>query len=260
MREDVFTHIQTLSHAQFNNIPNGTLVTRVTSDINVLFNMYTNVLINLLKNVVTIIGVFVTMFLLNATLTLILLTVVPVIFIFTLIFRKYLRKVHRTVRTNVSSMNAFLSENISGIKITQVFNQEEKKYEQFKENNKRLEKSLIKQIFVFGVFRPLIYVMYILSVAIVLWFGGNQAIEFNLGITTVVMTYSVLYTFYEYVSKFFNPIQSLADQFNELQSSMASAEKIFSILSIEPEIVDAEDAVEIDLPAAHANLFVPPGQ
>lgn len=247
MREDVFTHIQTLSHAQFNNIPNGTLVTRVTSDINVLFNMYTNVLINLLKNVVTIIGVFVTMFLLNATLTLILLTVVPVIFIFTLIFRKYLRKVHRTVRTNVSSMNAFLSENISGIKITQVFNQEEKKYEQFKENNKRLEKSLIKQIFVFGVFRPLIYVMYILSVAIVLWFGGNQAIEFNLGITTVVMTYSVLYTFYEYVSKFFNPIQSLADQFNELQSSMASAEKIFSILSIEPEIVDAEDAVEIDI-------------
>ena len=158
MREDVFTHIQTLSHAQFNNIPNGTLVTRVTSDINVLFNMYTNVLINLLKNVVTIIGVFVTMFLLNATLTLILLMVVPVIFIFTLIFRKYLRKVHRTVRTNVSSMNAFLSENISGIKITQVFNQEEKKYEQFKENNKRLEKSLIKQIFVFGVFRPLIYV------------------------------------------------------------------------------------------------------
>ena len=247
MREDVFTHIQSLSHAQFNNIPNGTLVTRVTSDINVLFNMYTNVLINLLKNIVTIIGVFVTMFLLNAKLTLILLTVVPVIFIFTLIFRKYLRKVHRNVRTNVSSMNAFLSENISGIKITQVFNQEEKKYAQFKENNKKLEKSLIKQIYVFGIFRPLIYVMYILSVAIVLWFGGNQAIEFNLGITTVVMTYSVLYTFYEYVSKFFNPIQSLADQFNELQSSMASAEKIFSVLSIQPEIVDAEDAVEIDI-------------
>jgi len=247
MREDVFTHIQKLSHAQFNNIPNGTLVTRVTSDINVLFNMYTNVLINLLKNVVTIIGVFVTMFMLNVKLTLILLSVVPVIFVFTLVFRRYLRKVHRNVRTNVSSMNAFLSENISGIKITQVFNQEEKKYEEFKQNNKRLQKSLIKQIFIFGVFRPLIYVMYILSVAIVLWFGGNQAIEFNLGLTTVVMTYSTLYTFYEYVSKFFNPIQSLADQFNELQSSMASAEKIFSILSIEPEIVDAEDAVEIDI-------------
>ena len=247
MREDVFSHIQSLSHSQFNNIPNGTLVTRVTSDINVLFNMYTNVLINLLKNVVTIIGVFVTMFLLNVKLTLILMCVVPIILILTIVFRKYLRKVHRNVRTNVSSMNAFLAENISGVKITQVFNQEDKKYEEFKENNKTLQRSLIKQIFVFGIFRPLIYVMYILSVAIVIWFGGNQAIEFNLGVTTVVMTYSTLYTFYEYVSKFFNPIQSLADQFNELQSALASAEKIFWVLSMEPEIVDSEDAIEMEI-------------
>lgn len=247
MREDVFAHIQNLSHAQLSMIPTGTLVTRATSDVNVLFNMYTNVLINLLKNVVTIILVFVTMFLLNFKLTLILLVIVPVILVFSYFFRKYLRRVHRQVRTNVASMNAFLSENITGMKITQVFNQENKKLEEFKANNKQLEKSLLKQTFLFGIFRPSIFVMYIISVAIVLWFGGNQAIEFNLGITTVAVTYDMLFTFYQYVSKFFNPIQALADQFNELQSAFASAEKIFYILSINPEIVDSEDAIDLDI-------------
>ena len=247
MREDVFAHILNLSHAQLSMIPTGTLVTRATSDVNVLFNMYTNVLINLLKNVVTIILVFVTMFLLNFKLTLILLVIVPVILIFSYFFRKYLRRVHRQVRTNVASMNAFLSENITGMKITQVFNQENKKLEEFKNNNKQLEKSLLKQTFLFGIFRPSIFVMYIISVAIVLWFGGNQAIEFNLGITTVAVTYDMLFTFYQYVSKFFNPIQALADQFNELQSAFASAEKIFYILSINPEIVDSEDAIDLDI-------------
>lgn len=247
MREDVFAHIQNLSHAQLSMIPTGTLVTRATSDVNVLFNMYTNVLINLLKNVVTIILVFVTMFLLNFKLTLILLVIVPVILVFSYFFRKYLRRVHRQVRTNVASMNAFLSENITGMKITQVFNQENKKLEEFKNNNKQLEKSLLKQTFLFGIFRPSIFVMYIISVAIVLWFGGNQAIEFNLGITTVAVTYDMLFTFYQYVSKFFNPIQALADQFNELQSAFASAEKIFYILSINPEIVDSEDAIDLDI-------------
>lgn len=247
MREDVFAHIQKLSHAQLSKVPTGTLVTRATSDVNVLFNMYTNVLINLLKNVVTVVFVFITMFMLNVKLTLILLIIVPVILIFSYFFRKYLRRMHRQVRTNVSSMNAFLSENITGMKITQVFNQENKKLDEFKQNNRRLEKSLLKQIFLFGIFRPSIFVMYIISVGIVLWFGGNQAIEFNLGLTTVALTYDVLFTFYQYVSKFFNPIQALADQFNELQSAFASAEKIFSVLAINPEIVDSEDAIDINI-------------
>lgn len=247
MREDVFEHIQKLSHAQLSKVPTGTLVTRATSDVNVLFNMYTNVLINLLKNVVTVVFVFITMFMLNAKLTLILLIIVPVILIFSYFFRKYLRRMHRQVRTNVSSMNAFLSENITGMKITQVFNQENKKLDEFKQNNRRLEKSLLKQIFLFGIFRPSIFVMYIISIGIVLWFGGNQAIEFNLGLTTVALTYDVLFTFYQYVSKFFNPIQALADQFNELQSAFASAEKIFSVLAINPEIVDSEDAIDINI-------------
>ena len=247
IRGKVMSHIQTLSHDQFNNIPVGKLVTRVTSDVNVLWDMYTHIILNLIKNIVTIIGVFVAMFMLNSSLALILLVIVPFLLTFTYIFRNYSRKVHRVVRDNVSNMNSFLSENISGMKIIQVFNQEDKKYEEFKQNNNQLKKSLIKEIFVFGIFRPSIYVLYIASVIIVLWYGGNKAIDLNLGVIEVGITYSVLYTFYQYVSKFFNPIQALADQFNTLQSAFASAEKIFSILDINPTIVDSEDAIDMEI-------------
>lgn len=244
MRNEVLEHIQSLSHAQFNDIPTGKLVTRVTSDINVLFTLYTNILVSLLRNIITIISVFITMALLNIQLTLLLLIIVPFLGIGSYVFRKYSRKMHRAVRDNISNMNAFLSENISGIKITQVFNQEEKKYDEFKQNNAQLKSSLLKEILVFGIFRPSIYLLYLASVVIVFWFGGNWAIEYNLGVGTIVLTYDLLYTFYNYISKFFNPIQTLADQFNELQSSYAAAEKIFSILDLETTIKDEPDAID----------------
>lgn len=244
MRNEVLEHIQSLSHAQFNDIPTGKLVTRVTSDINVLFTLYTNILVSLLRNIITIISVFITMALLNIQLTLLLLIIVPFLGIGSYVFRKYSRKMHRAVRDNISSMNAFLSENISGIKITQVFNQEDKKYDEFKQNNAQLKSSLLKEILVFGIFRPSIYLLYLASVVIVFWFGGNWAIEYNLGVGTIVLTYDLLYTFYNYISKFFNPIQTLADQFNELQSSYAAAEKIFSILDLETTIKDEPDAID----------------
>ncbi|MBO4667149.1 MAG: ABC transporter ATP-binding protein [Bacilli bacterium] len=247
IRIDVLEHIQSLSHAEHNKIPTGTLVTRVTSDVNVIFQLYTNIMINLIKNVVTVIGVFIAMALINGKLTLCMLVVVPILGIVAYVFRYYSRKIHRTVRTNVASMNAFLSENISGMKITQVFNQEDKKNEEFRRNNETLKKNLIKEILAFAIFRPSIYVIYITSVIIVFYFGGNIAINFNLGMTSVVLTYDLLYTFYQYISKFFTPIQALADQFNELQSSYAAAEKIFTILDMEPTVKDSEDAIDVEI-------------
>ena len=211
MRNEVLEHIQSLSHAQFNDIPTGKLVTRVTSDINVLFTLYTNILVSLLRNIITIISVFITMALLNIQLTLLLLIIVPFLGIGSYVFRKYSRKMHRAVRDNISSMNAFLSENISGIKITQVFNQEDKKYDEFKQNNAQLKSSLLKEILVFGIFRPSIYLLYLASVVIVFWFGGNWAIEYNLGVGSIVLTYDLLYIFYNYISKLFNSIQTLDD-------------------------------------------------
>ena len=247
IRIDVLAHIQSLSHAQHNAIPTGTLVTRVTSDVNVIFQLYTNIMVNLIKNIATVIGVFIAMALINGKLTLLMLIVVPILGAVAYIFRYYSRKIHREVRTNVASMNAFLSENISGMKITQVFNQEDKKNEEFRNNNDTLKRSLIKEIFAFAIFRPSIYVIYITSVIIVFYFGGNIAINFNLGLTTVAFTYDLLYTFYQYISKFFTPIQALADQFNELQSSFAAAEKIFTILDMVPTVVDSEDAIEMEI-------------
>lgn len=247
IRIDVLEHIQKLSHAQHNQIPTGTLVTRVTSDVNVIFQLYTNIMVNLIKNIATVIGVFIAMSLINGKLTLYMLIVVPILGIVAYVFRYYSRKIHREVRTNVASMNAFLSENISGMKITQVFNQEDKKNEEFRNNNDTLKKSLIKEIFAFAIFRPSIYVIYIVSVIIVFYLGGNIAIEFNLGLTEVAFTYDLLYTFYQYISKFFTPIQALADQFNELQSSFAAAEKIFTILDMKPTVEDSEDAIEMEI-------------
>ncbi len=247
IREDVFVHIQNLSHDQFNNIPVGKLVTRDTSDVNVLFELYTNVIINVLRNVATIIGVFIAMMLLNRQLALIVLAIFPVVVILTIVFRKKLRSIHRDVRANVSSMNSFLSENITGIKTIQTFNQENKKYDEFKKNNYELRKNNLREIFMFGVFRPSIYFIYIISVVIVLFFGSNQALNFTLGNTTIVMTYDVLYTFYQYIGRFYNPIQTLADQYNTLQSAFASAERIFEVLDMESEIKDSEDAIDIDL-------------
>ncbi len=247
MRKEVFLHIQSLSHNQFNNIPVGTLVTRVSSDINVLFQLYTNVLVNIIKCVATMIGVLIAMFLLNTKLSLIILCVFPIILTLTIVFRFFLRKIHRNVRTEVSNMNAFLSENISGMKVTQIFNQEDKKYNEFKTVNTRLKKATLKEIFTFGIFRPSVYLIYILTVIFILYTGSNDAINAAFGVVSVCITYDALYTFYNLISKFFNPIQMLADQYNTLQSSFAAAEKIFTILDIEPEIKDEEDAIDIDI-------------
>ena len=247
MRKEVFTHIQSLSHNQFNNIPVGTLVTRVSSDINVLFQLYTNVLVNIIKCVATMIGVLIAMFLLDVKLALIILCVFPIILILTIVFRYFLRKIHSNVRTEVSNMNAFLSENISGMKVTQIFNQEEKKYNEFNTVNTRLKKASLKEIFTFGIFRPSVYLIYILTVIFILYTGSNDAINGAFGAVTVCITYDALYTFYQLISKFFNPIQMLADQYNTLQSSFAAAEKIFTVLDIEPEIKDEPDAIEVDI-------------
>ena len=154
IREDVFIAIERLSVDQLNEIPVGKLVTRVTSDTNTLNEMYTTIIINLIRNILTIISVVIMMFLLNAKLALLVLSVTPILIVSSIIFRKFSRRAYREVRTNVSKVNAFLSENLSGMKIIQVFNQEDKKFKEFEKNNKQLRKSNLKQILLFAIFRP----------------------------------------------------------------------------------------------------------
>ena len=245
IREDVFINIESLSHNQLNNIPVGKLVTRVTNDTDAVSHMFTGLIVNLVKNICTILGVVIAMFIVNVKLSLMVLCFGPFIVYFTLIFRKFSRKAYREVRNNITDINTFLSENLSGIKITQIFNQEDKKLRNFKEKNNRLSKSNFKQLFTFSIFRPSVYMIYTFSVIALFWVAGNDAIS-GVSFLGQVITYPTIVIFYQYLSSFFNPIQNLAEQFNRLQAAFASAEKIFTVMEMVPEVVDEEDAIELE--------------
>ncbi len=245
LRQDLFTHIESLSHQQLNNIPVGKLVTRVTNDTNAISMMFTNILVTMLKNIFIVVGVLGAMLCLNYMLTLMVLCFVPFLVLFTVIFRKFTRKVHRRVKDRTTDINTYLSENLSGIKITQIFNREQHKMEEFLEKSTGLKKAKQGQIFVFAIFRPMVYMLYISSVLCLLYLGGRGYIKDTVFLGQTVTSGTVV-TFYMYISKFFNPIQTLAEQFNMLQSAFASAEKIFTVMDMEPEIVDEPDAMELE--------------
>ncbi|MBR4081748.1 MAG: ATP-binding cassette domain-containing protein, partial [Clostridia bacterium] len=245
LRQDVFTHIESLSHEQLNQIPVGKLVTRVCNDTNAISMMFTNILVQLVKNIFIILGVLLAMLALNYQLTLMVLCFVPFVVLFAFIFRKFARKVYRRVKDCTTDINTYLSENLSGIKITQIFNREDRKMEEFREKCRQLKIAKHKQTFVFGIFRPMVYMLYISSVMCLLYLGGKGYIQ-NTSFLGQTLTSGTIVTFYMYISRFFNPIQTLAEQFNMLQNAFASAEKIFTIMDMEPQIVDAPDAMELE--------------
>ena len=214
LREDLFTHIESLSHGQLNDIPVGKLVTRVTNDTNAISMMFTNLFVNLTKNAFVILGILVAMLFLNYELTLMVLCFVPFILLFTVIFRKF-----------------------SG--------REDEKMEDFRQKSQTLAKVTQEQIFVFGVFRPLVYMLYISSILCLFYLGGMGHLNHVTFLGQTISSGTIV-TFYMYISKFFTPIQNLAEQFNWLQSALASSEKVFSIMDIRPQMVDAPDAVELD--------------
>ena len=245
LREDLFTHIESLAHEQLNEIPVGKLVTRVTNDTNAISMMFTNLLVNLTKNAFVILGILVAMLCLNYELTLMVLCFVPFIVIFTVIFRKFSRRAYRKVKDATTDINTYLSENLSGIKVTQIFGREGEKMTEFRQKSQTLARATQEQIFVFGVFRPLVYMLYISSILCLFYLGGMGHLT---GATFLGQSISsgTIVTFYMYISKFFTPIQNLAEQFNWLQSAFASSEKVFSIMDIEPKMQDAPDAIELE--------------
>ncbi len=245
LREDLFNHIESLSQAQLNSIPVGTLVTRVTNDTNALSMLFTNIIVNLAKNTFVIIGVVAAMLFLNFELTLMVLCFAPFIVLFTVIFRKFSRMSYRKIKDGTTSVNTFLSENLSGMKIIQMFNREERKKEEFREKNSKLAKARFSEIFVFGIFRPSVFMLYASSLLCLFYLGAKGYLD-GTSFMGQKMTAPIIVAFYMYISKFFNPIQNLAEQFNFLQSAFASAEKIFTIADIEPEVKDEPDAIELD--------------
>lgn len=239
LRNEVFFHIENLSIGQINSVPVGRLVTRVTNDTNAIGEMFTSISVDLIKSIIFIFALLGALFSINVKMTLYILIIIPVVTVLTFVFRNHSRKAYRKVRSNVSEINAFLSENLSGMKVTQIFNQEDKKYNEFLDNNTKLKKSYLKEILIFGIYRPVIYALSILGTMIALYTG---TIEVLAG----AITAGVMFSFVMYVRDFFSPIQELAEQFNSLQSAFASAEKIFDVLDTKPDIIDLEDAIELE--------------
>ena len=245
MRMDVFTHVESLSHQQLSDIPVGKLVTRVSNDPDAISFMFTNVLVNLAKNTLVILGVLAAMLMLNYALTLMVLCFVPFVVLFTVIFRKFSRKVHRRVNDARTAINTYLSENLSGIKIIQSFNREERKMEDFEIRSREVKKSKQARMLVFGIFRPMVYMLFVSTQLCLFYLGAKGHIQ-DLHWFGQTISSGVVVSFYMYLNKFFNPIQTLAEQFDTLQRSYASAEKIFSVLDIVPEVVDEPGAEELE--------------
>ena len=217
LREDLFTHIESLSHEQLNEIPVGKLVTRVTNDTNAISMMFTNLLVNLIKNAFVILGILVAMLCLNYALTLMVLCFVPFIVIFTVIFRKFSRRANRKLKNATTDINTYLSENLSGIKVTQIFGREDEKMEDFRQKSQKLARANQEQIFVFSVFRPLVYMLYVSSILCLFYLGGMGHLN-NVSFLGQTISSGTIVTFYMYISKFFTQVFFIMLDFPELSA------------------------------------------
>lgn len=235
LRNEVFEHIEKLSQNQFDEMPVGSLVTRVASYTASMSDLFTNMIVNVIKNVLTVVGVYGIMLYISWQLSLVMLAFIAVVFVTSFVFRNVVKKVFTKERQYISDLNTFLNENLSGMKLIQIFNRQQKKELEFLEKNENLRKSRYKVVLAFGIYRPFITLLYISSIAVTFWLG----MEFGLDAGMIV-------AFYLYLSRFFNPIQNLADQLNNLQKAITASERLFNLLDVKPEIRDREDAVAVD--------------
>ena len=235
LRMEVFEHIENMSQNQFNLMPVGSLVTRVANYTTSMSDLFTNVLVSLLRNVLTIIAVYIALFFLSWKLSLILTAFVVVVFIASFIFRKVITKIWRKERQYTSELNTFLNENLSGMKIIQVFNQEKRKEEEFNVKNNQLRKTKFNAVLAFASYRPFINFLYYSALAVTFFL----CIEFNLEGEDVMAVYL-------YLSRFFNPVQNIADQLNQIQRATTSSERLFNLLDVQPESLDKPNPIVID--------------
>ncbi|MBQ6560630.1 MAG: ABC transporter ATP-binding protein [Erysipelotrichaceae bacterium] len=235
LRNEIFEHIENMSLNQFNEMPVGSLVTRVTSYTASMSDLFTGVFVRILRDMTTIVGVYIIMIYISPSLSFALFGVVLVVFAISFVFSKYVKAVFRKERACISDMNSFLSENLAGMKLTQVFNQEEAKDEQFTEKNEAMRKERFNVIKAFGIYRPLISMIYNASIALCFVLG----VRYHLTAGEIV-------AFYLYLSKFFMPVQNLADQLNSLQRAFTASERVYNLLDVKPDVLDKEDAIEID--------------
>ena len=239
MRKDLYRHIQSLGSRYFDITPVGKLVTRVTNDVEALNEMYSGILVQLFRNTVKIVGLAGVMLMLDVRLAAISFVLMPLVIGLTVLCQKIARNIYRLYRTRLTDINTFLSEHLSGMKIIQIFGRQERKFEEFHDKNTKLYKAFYREMLMYAVFRPLIYILSILSLMIVLWFGSKNVFD-------EIISVGTLYIFSNYIRSFFDPIQELAEQFSTLQSSIASAEKIFTVMDEDEFIPEVENPKQPD--------------
>jgi len=235
MRTEVFTHIENMSQNQFNGMPVGSLVTRVANYTAAVSNLFTSVLVHLISDFLTAVSVLVIMMVISIKLSAFLLIFALVAGVVSFIFGRIVGKIFREERRNISDLNAFLSENLSGMKITQIFNQEKRKEAEFNVKNENIRRTHYKVVIAFALYRPFISLLYF----------GAIAVTFGVGLKLALGAAEIV-AFYLYLSRFFNPIQNIADQLNHIQRAVTAAERLYSLMEVEPEVVDKPDAIEID--------------
>jgi ATP-binding cassette subfamily B multidrug efflux pump len=239
MRKDLYRHIQSLGSRYFDITPVGKLVTRVTNDVEALNEMYSGILVQLFRNIVKIVGLAGVMLVLDVRLAAISFVLMPLVIGLTVLCQKIARNIYRLYRTRLTDINTFLSEHLSGMKIIQIFGRQERKFEEFHDKNTKLYKAFYREMLMYAVFRPIIYILSILSLMIVLWFGSRNVFD-------EIISVGTLYIFSNYIRSFFDPIQELAEQFSTLQSSIASAEKIFTVMDEDEFIPEVENLKQPD--------------
>lgn len=239
IRKDLYRHIQSLGSRYFDITPVGKLVTRVTNDVEALNEMYSGILVQLFRNIVKIVGLAGVMLVLDVRLAAISFVLMPLVIGLTVLCQKIARNIYRLYRTRLTDINTFLSEHLSGMKIIQIFGRQERKFEEFHDKNTKLYKAFYREMLMYAVFRPLIYILSILSLMIVLWFGSKNVFD-------EIISVGTLYIFSNYIRSFFDPIQELAEQFSTLQSSIASAEKIFTVMDEDEFIPEVENPKQPD--------------
>lgn len=239
MRKDLYRHIQSLGSRYFDITPVGKLVTRVTNDVEALNEMYSGILVQLFRNIVKIVGLAGVMLVLDVRLAAISFVLMPLVIGLTVLCQKIARNIYRLYRTRLTDINTFLSEHLSEMKIIQIFGRQERKFEEFHDKNTKFYKAFYREMLMYAVFRPLIYILSILSLMIVLWFGSRNVFD-------EIISVGTLYIFSNYIRSFFDPIQELAEQFSTLQSSIASAEKIFTVMDEDEFIPEVENPKQPD--------------
>ena len=240
LREETFTHIHSLSLSFFNITPVGKLVTRVSNDTEAVNELFSTILVKLFKNVVKIIGYAVVMLSINVKMAGISFLLLPLVAILTFVFRHLSRKAYQITRNKITELNTFLSEHISGMKLIQIFAREKEKYSELEGKSMELYRANFREIMTFAIFRPSIYMVSVIAMILVIRTGSLSVLNGSLSLGT-------LFVFITYISSFFEPIQELSEQLGTLQSSIASAEKIFSVLDVKPEIVSPADPTPVNI-------------